>query len=136
LDSLELVYRDDVLSLFWDSVARYHISDWRGSAKGEKLRTAAHACLTASRERPSTVWLADLSQFDAVDPPDLDWIAREYYPLLSRNGVRRLVYVVPPQALARAALRRIPDDTGATPIAFEYCDSRAEAIRRLAAHPR
>ena len=133
MESLELVYRDDALSLFWDSAGRYHVSDWHGSAKGEKLRTAAHACLTASRERPSALWLADASKFDAVDPPDMDWIAREYYPLLSRNGVRRMVYVVPPQALAQAALRRLPSDCERTQIEFEYCDSRAEAIRRLAA---
>jgi hypothetical protein len=136
LDSLELVYQDDVLDLFWDAEARYHISDWRAAARAEKLRTAAHACLSASRERPSTLWLADCTRIGDVDPPDLEWIAHQYYPLLYRNGVRRLVFVVPARSQTEGALRQIPDACGdRVRITFEYCDSRADAVRRLASGP-
>jgi hypothetical protein len=137
LDSLELVYQDEVLKLFWDREARYHISEWRCSASGEQLRTAAHACLTASRERPSSLWLADLTAFTAIDSPDLQWIASEYYPLLARNGVRRLVYVLPEPPQPRASLRQMPTACGhGVTIEFEYCDSREAAIRRLESLPR
>ncbi|HTO56083.1 MAG TPA: hypothetical protein VMR50_22060 [Myxococcota bacterium] len=137
MDSLELVYQDDVLALFWDREARYHVSDWRCAARAEKLRTAAHACLTASRERPSSHWLADCTRMVEIDPPDLQWISSQYYPLLSRNGVRRIAYVMPPQQRAQAALRTLPKACGERArIAFEFCDSRAEAVRRLAAGPR
>lgn len=137
MDSLELVYQDDVLRLFWDRQARYHISEWRGAARGEQLRTAAHACLTASRERQSSQWLADVTAFTEVDPPDLQWIAREYYPLLARNGVRRVVYALPAPAAPRASLRQIPGACGdGAAIAFEYCDSREAAVRLLESPPR
>jgi hypothetical protein len=137
LDSLELVYQDEVLKLFWDRDARYHISEWHGEACGERLRTAAHACLTASRERPATVWLTDVTAFTEIDPSDLQWIAREYYPLLARNGVRRLVYALPAHAGARTSLRQMPVACGDdVPIAFDYCDSRAAAVRCLESLPR
>lgn len=132
MDSLELVYQDEVLNLFWDRDGRYHISEWHGEARGERLRTAAHACLSASRERRSTRWLTDVTRFPEIDPPDLQWIAREYYPLLARNGVRRLVFALPEHAADRATVRHIPSACGDdVTIEFEYCDSRAAAVRRL-----
>ena len=137
MDSLELVYQDEVLKLFWDRDARYHISEWHSEARGERLRTAAHACLSASRERPSTVWLADVTVFTEIDPSDLQWIGHEYYPLLARNGVRRLVYALPASEGARTALRQVPAACGdGVPITFEYCDSRATAVRRIESLPR
>jgi len=136
LDSLELVYQDDVLHLFWDRRARYHVSDWRVPAHGELLRTAAHACLTASRERPSSLWLADLTRFTAIDPPDLRWISSEYYPLLARNGVRRVAYVMPKPESVQGFLRDIPAGCGDAPIAFDFCDSRDAAARLLDSLPR
>jgi len=137
LDSLDLVYQDEALSLFWDREGRYHISEWRCVASGEQLRTAAHACLTASRERPSTLWLSDVTAFTEIAPPDLRWIARDYYPLLARNGVRHLIYVLPAPAKPRASLRDMPEACGdGVPITFEYYDTREEALRRIDSLPR
>jgi hypothetical protein len=137
VDSLDLVYEDEVLRLFWNRDVRYHISEWRGEARGERLRTAAHACLTASRERPSEVWLTDVSAMTEIDPADMRWIVCEYYPLLARNSVRLLVYAVPEHAGARGAVRQMPAACGDDfPIEFEYCDSRAEAVRRIESLPR
>lgn len=137
MDSLELVYQDEVLNLFWDRDARYHISEWHGEARGERLRTAAHACLSASRERPSSVWLTDVTAFPVIDPLDLLWIAREYYPLLARNGVRRLVFALPGSRAERATVLQIPSACGDdVSIEFEYCESRALAVRRIESVPR
>jgi hypothetical protein len=134
LDSLELVYQDDVVKLFWDASARYHVSEWRGVAPSEKLRTAAHACLTASRERASTVWLADIEDLSVANLDDQTWIATEFYPLLARNGVRQVAIVTPAKAAADESVRRV-NATYARQgcIRFEYCATRADAIRALEA---
>lgn len=132
MDSLELVYQDDVVQLFWDMSSRYHVALWRGVAVGEKLRTAAHACLSASRERPSRRWLADTTEFAVIDAEDQRWITEEFYPLLARNGVRRVAYVLPAAALTEMTLRRMNASYGAKgSIAFDYCATRAEAVRAL-----
>jgi hypothetical protein len=136
LDSLELVYQDDAVRLFWDTSARYHIAEWRGLAVGEKLRTAAHACLTASRERTSTMWLADVSDFAMVDLEDQVWIATEFYPLLARNGVRHVAFVIPAQAPSSTSVRRTNASYAEKGrIRFQYFATRAEAIRAFSAPP-
>ena len=136
MDSLELVYQDAAVRLFWDASARCHIAEWRGFPKGERLRTAAHACLSASRERPSAIWLADVADFAAVDDEDQHWIATEFYPLLARNGVRRVAFVIPANAPAETSVVRTNAayaERGC--IRFEYWPTRAEAIRSLGAPP-
>jgi hypothetical protein len=127
------VYQDDVVRLFWDTRSRYHVALWRGVAVGETLRTAAHACLSASRERPSRSWLADITDFAVLDPDDEKWITDEFYPLLARNGVRRVAYVLPVEAVTALSLRRMNTTYGEKgSILFDYCCTRAEAVRALA----
>lgn len=136
MDSLELVYQDDAVRLFWDTSARYHIAEWRGLAKGEKLRTAAHACLTASRERKSTLWLADVTEFALIDLEDQTWIATEFYPLLARNGVRHVAFVIPAHAPSDPSVRRTNASYAENGrIRFHYYVTRAEAVRAFAAPP-
>ena len=133
MDHLRLVYEDDVLKLFWDMEARYHIAEWHGFAKAERLRNAAHACVYASRERRSRLWLADIANFSVVDADDQDWIALRFYPLLVENGLRHMAVVQPIELVAQLSARRVNAAYGeAGAIEFAYHGSRAEAAHWLA----
>jgi hypothetical protein len=133
MDHLRLVYEDDVLELFWDSLARYHIAEWHGFAKAERLRNAAHACVYASRERRSSLWLADIAGFSVIDADDQAWIVASFYPLLVENGLRHMALVQPLEHVAELSARRVTGayaQTGA--LEFAYHASRADAARWLA----
>ena len=135
MDHLHLVYEDEILKLFWDTQARYHIAEWRGAVKGEKLRTSAYACVTASRTRPSTRWLADLSDHGAPDGSDQQWIVDDFYPRLARNGVRFVAFVVPEKTLLGIHVRRMSKAFGdKASIEFQYQSTRAEAAAWLGTH--
>ncbi len=133
MDHLRLVYEDDVLELFWDSNARYHIAEWHGFAKAERLRNAAHACVYASRERRSSLWLADIAGFSVIDAEDQDWIAARFYPLLVENGLRHMAVVQPTELVAQLSALRVNAAYGTTgSIEFGYHTSRADAAQWLA----
>jgi hypothetical protein len=135
MDHLHLVYEDDILKLFWDTQARYHIAEWHGQVKGEKLRTSAYACVNASRTRPSNRWIADLSNHGAPDGSDQQWIVDDFYPRLARNGVRFVAFVVPEKTLLGIHVRRMSKSfSDKSSLEFQYHATRAEAAAWLATH--
>ena len=132
MDHLRAVYEDDVVQLFWDTKAAYHIAEWHGFAKDDRLRHAAHACMYAARERRSARWLADIGDFSVIGPDDQAWIASEFYPRLVEAGLRFMAIVLPVKAVAQLSLRQANAAYGANgPLVFEYFGTRAAAARWL-----
>ncbi|MFI5317203.1 MAG: hypothetical protein ACHQ6T_15995 [Myxococcota bacterium] len=132
MDHLHLVYEDEILKLFWDTHLRYHIAEWHGAVKGDKLKTAAYACVNASRTRPSARWLADATNVGTPDPADQQWMVDDFYPRLARNGVQWVAFVVPEKTLLHIHVKRLNKafgDKGA--IEFHYHSTRADAIAWL-----
>jgi hypothetical protein len=132
MDQLHLVYEDEILKLFWDTHDRYHIAEWHGAVSGDKLKTAAYACVNASRTRPSNRWLADTSDVGMFDGADQQWMVEDFYPRLARNGVRSVAFVVPEKKLVHIPMRRMNKAFGdKTSLEFQYHPTRAEAIAWL-----
>jgi hypothetical protein len=131
MDHLHLVYEDELLKLFWDTAARYHIAEWRGAARGEKLRTAAYACVNASRTRPSPCWLADASKPEVgmLEKADQQWMVEDFYPRLSRNGVKHVAFVTLQEIPVRHMNKAFGEKSA---MEFQYCSTRAEAAAWLA----
>jgi len=135
MDHLHLVYEDEILKLFWDTEARYHIAVWHGAVKGEKLRTAAYACVNASRTRPASKWIADATDVAALDGGDQQWMVEDFYPRLARNGVSHVAFVVPEKTLVHIPVRRMNKAYEKSTIEFQYHSTRAEAASWLATQP-
>jgi hypothetical protein len=132
MDHLHLVYEDEILKLFWDTQERYHIAEWHGAVKGDKLRTSAYACVNASRTRPSDRWLADATDIGILDAADQTWMVDDFYPRLARNGVQRVAFVVPEKTLVHIPVRRMNKAFGEKgSIEFQYHSTRAEATAWL-----
>ncbi len=132
MDHLRAVYEDDVLRLFWDTRTGYHIAEWHGFAKAERLRNAAHACVYAARERRSSRWLADIADFSVVGPDDQEWIVSDFYPRLAESGLRFMGVVMPVRAVAQLSARRVNSAYCASgSIVFEYHGTRAAAAHWL-----
>ncbi len=137
MDPLEPVYEDDLLKLFWDASAGYHIAEWSGRADGQKLRSAAYACVNASRAKPASGWLADVSRVEPIAPADQTWLVEDFYPRLARNGVRKVAFVMAASALAQLPVKRMNAAYGdKIAIDFAYHGSRSAAAAWLAARGR
>ena len=135
MDHLHLVYEDEILKLYWDTTARYHIADWHGAVKGDKLRTSAYACVNASRTRPSSLWLADMTHVGPTDNADQQWLVDDFYPRLARNGVKYVAFVVPEKTLLNIHVRRMSKAFGEKgSIEFQYDSTRAAAVEWLGTH--
>ena len=132
MDHLHLIYEDDLLKLFWDTRARYHIAEWQGPMDSQKLKTAAYACVNSSRTRPSARWMADVSRVVLSESADQAWLVEEFYPRLARNGVRFVAFVVADSTLAQIPVKRMNSaygDKGS--IEFAYHSSRTAATTWL-----
>ena len=132
MDHLHLVYEDELLKLFWDTRARYHIAEWQGPMDSQKLKTAAYACVNASRSRSSPRWMADVSRVVMTEGVDQAWLVEEFYPRLARNGVRFVAFVVADSTLAQIPVKRMNSaygDKGS--IEFSYFSSRTSAATWL-----
>jgi hypothetical protein len=135
MDHLHLVYEDEILKLFWDTAAHYHVAEWHGAVKGDKLRTAAYACVNASRTRPSELWLADAIDVGLMDGADQQWMVEDFYPRIARNGVQKVAFVVPEKTLVHIPVRRMNKAFGEkSTLEFQYHSTRAAAIEWLASH--
>ncbi|HXX46786.1 MAG TPA: hypothetical protein VEN47_01075 [Myxococcota bacterium] len=132
MDHLHLVYEDEILKLFWDTEQHYHLAEWHGAVKGDKLRTAAYACVNASRTRPASRWLADATDVGLMDGADQQWMVEDFYPRLCRNGVQKVAFVVPEKTLVHIPVRRMNKAFGEKgSIEFQYHPTRAAAIAWL-----
>jgi hypothetical protein len=129
MDHLHLVYEDEILKLYWDTEARYHIAEWHGTPKGDKLRTGAYACVNASRTRPSALWLADATQIGMPERADQQWMVDDFYPRLARNGVRHVAFVTLMQIPVRHMNKAFGEKSA---LEFQYHQTRAEAVAWLA----
>ena len=131
MDQLHLVYEDELLKLFWDTQACYHIAEWQGAMKSDKLRTAAYACVNASRTRPASKWLADASQIGMLERDDQQWMVEDFYPRLARNGVRHVAFVT----LMLLPVRHMNKAFEKGSIEFQYHQTRADASAWLGSLP-
>jgi hypothetical protein len=133
MDHLHLVYEDEILKLYWDTQAQYHIAEWLGAVKGDKLKNGSYACLNASKTRPSKGWLADTTRMNTLAPDDYASIVEDFYPRLARSGVRYVAFVVPEKTLVHIPVRRMNKAYGDKgQIEFEYHGTRQAAADWLA----
>ena len=133
MDHLHLVYDDEILKLFWDTQTRYHLAEWHGDVKGDKLRTAAYACVNASRTRPAKLWLADATHVGMLDGGDQTWMVDDFYPRLARNGVQHVAFVVPEKTLVHIPVKRMNKAYGDRgTLEFQYHSTREAAMAWLA----
>ena len=104
---LTLVYKDDVLEIYWHEQHRYYLSDWQNVfRKGADLKRAYQACLDAAKARPGALWLADASKFAVIDPNDVKWIEGWFWPEFIRAGAVYEAAVPPAKEVAKMSANR------------------------------
>ena len=130
-----LVYEDDLLHVHWDEQGRYFLSEWLGVfRKGAQLRRAYQACVEAARARRPSVWLADTSKIQVLDPSDAKWVAEWFWPEFTRAGVRYMAGVSPHKVVSKMSVSRATEglsESGSMEISVHA--SRAEAEAAIAA---
>lgn len=104
---MTLVYEDDLLRIQWSESGRYFLSEWLGAfRKGAQLRRAYQACVEAARARRPSVWLADTSKIQVLDPVDAKWVADWFWPEFARAGVVYMAAVSPQKAISKLSVSR------------------------------
>jgi hypothetical protein len=79
--ALTLVYEDDLLRVHWNEEGHYFLSDWLGVfRKGAQLRRAYQSASRWRRRGRPSVWLADTSKIQVLDPSDAKWVADWFWP--------------------------------------------------------
>ena len=102
-----LVYEDDMLRIYWNEQGRHFLADWLGVfRKGDPLRRAYQACVEQARARQPSVWLADISKLQVLDPADAQWVADCFLPEFTRAGVRYMAGVSPQKAVSKMSVGR------------------------------
>lgn len=132
---MTLVYEDDLLRVYWNEQGRYFLSEWLGVfRKGAQLRRAYQACVQAARARRPSVWLADTSKIQVLDPVDAKWVADWFWPEFARAGVMYMAGVSPAKAVSKMSVSRATEglvESGSLEISVHA--SRAEAEAAIAA---
>jgi len=132
---MTLVYEDDLLRVYWNEQGRYFLSEWLGVfRKGAQLRRAYQACVEAARARRPSVWLADTSKIQVLDPVDAKWVADWFWPEFARAGVVYMAGVSPAKAVSKMSVSRATEglvESGSLEISVHA--SRAEAEAAIAA---
>jgi len=132
---MTLVYEDDLLRVYWNEQGRYFLSEWLGVfRKGAQLRRAYQACVEAARTRRPSVWLADTSKIQVLDPVDAKWVADWFWPEFARAGVVYMAGVSPAKAVSKMSVSRATEglvESGSLEISVHA--SRAEAEAAIAA---
>jgi hypothetical protein len=104
---LTLIEGEDAVHLYWDDAHGYLLAEWQPVfCRGEKLKRGYEAILRATRARPGVPWLVDSSQLPVIDPADMDWITRWYFPELIRAGARYQAHVRPNEEVVKVSTRK------------------------------
>jgi hypothetical protein len=123
---LTLVAREDAVVIYWDERG-FYLADWQPVfCRGEKLRRGYLALIHATRARPGVPWLVDSSALPVIDPADLDWITRWYFPELIRSGARYQAHVRPDNRVVRTSTRKAVEGV-VKPGVFEMTAHRTRA---------
>lgn len=128
---MTLVYEDALLKIHWNEEGQYFLSDWLGAfRKGAQLRRAYQACVEAARARRPSVWLADTSRIQVLDPVDAKWVAEWFWPEFARAGVRYMAGVSPQKAISKMSVNRATEglvESGSLEISVHTTRAEAEA---------
>jgi hypothetical protein len=130
-----LVYEDDLVRVHWNEDGHYFLSDWLGVfRKGAQLRRAYQKCVEVAKARRPSVWLADTSKIQVLDPSDAKWVADWFWPEFTRAGVRYMAGVSPQKTVSKMSVSRATEglaQSGAMEISVH--ENRAEAEAAIAA---
>lgn len=129
MEGMTLVHQDEILRVYWNEQHEYYLSDWLGVfRKGADLRVAYQACVDLAKARRPSVWLADTSKFQVLDPADAKWVAEWFWPEFAKAGVRYMAAVVPQKVVSKMSVTRATEGL-ASSAAFEISthETRGEA---------
>ena len=131
---MTLVYEDALLRIDWHEEGQYFLSDWLGAfRKGAQLRRAYQACVEQARARRPSVWLADTSRIQVLDPVDARWVADWFWPEFARAGVAYMAGVSPQKEISKMSVSRATEglvESGSFEITAHATRAEAEAAIR------
>jgi hypothetical protein len=126
-----LVYEDDLVRVHWNEEGHYFLSDWLGVfRKGAQLRRAYQKCVEVAKARRPSVWLADTSKIQVLDPSDAKWVADWFWPEFTRAGVCFMAGVSPQKTVSKMSVSRATEglaQSGAMEISVHATRAEAEA---------
>src|SRR5262249_25669386 len=102
-----LEYEDELVRISWNLEHEYYLAEWKPAfRKGEPLRRAYQACVDAAFKRTGALWLADASDFSVLDPVDIEWVDRVFWPAFVRAGATYQASVPPKKEVSKLTARR------------------------------
>jgi len=102
-----LEYEDDLVRISWKPDDEYYVAEWKSVfRKGEPLRRAYQACIEAAFKRKGALWLVDASHFSVLDPADVEWVERSFWPAFVRAGAVYQACIVPKKEVSKLTARR------------------------------
>lgn len=94
--SRQILYNMDHALIFYDARINCMGVTWRGPVTGIQYRDTFLKCVDFLSTYNTPTWVSDVSLQGPVAPEDQEWMLREIIPAAVRNGLKRLVGIVPP----------------------------------------
>lgn len=92
-------------TLVYDSANKCLIQQWRGYSGTENFRAAIYATIDFFKSNNEVTGLiSDTREHKVVKPVDAQWAAKHANPILVRNGMRRMAFIVPHNVFAQLSV--------------------------------
>lgn len=114
--SRQVLYNMDHALIFYDARINSMGVIWRGPVTGLQFRDTFLKCVEYLTAYNTPNWISDISHQGAVAAEDQEWLFRQIIPAAVKNGLQRVVGVVPP-------IRN--------PLVQQYLDGIGHAVSKL-----
>ena len=129
---LKLYYETEYIRLLYDEELHLGVSEWKGFAGSDELRSTGLRVLSFANEYQITRWLSDRRKMKAIRQQDQQWSVEVFIPKVIESQLRRLATVVSEDMFNKMAIEQILKRSGGLgDISFRDFDNVADAMNWL-----
>ena len=102
------VYVDQpYLSIRWDGAHKHVLSEWKGFANSEELRSGLLRGIKAITDNHATAYVSDARKLRVIVHEDQKWIQETWLPLAMQAGLKRVAFVTAPTGLGKVTIEDV-----------------------------
>lgn len=131
----ELILKNEIGQLEWDSVARTVIKTFAGMPKGKPMEDIFNGGVRLLLQHRGSRWVSDNSLLKPYPPESIDWINNNWFPRVKAAGWKYWAIVEPVSVVGAMSMRNFKDHYAQQGIELHVVRSVEEGLDWIAKRP-
>lgn len=120
------VYENQNIVIERDDNLKCLIQNWKGFASSERFRESIKKTIELFEDKKLNKILSNTKDFGMVKKEDTEWVGTYSMPLLIKNGLKYMAFVVPTNVFTQMSVDNFKKDASG-PVEIRYFDDVVKA---------